>query len=97
MTDILEYLGDSIRPLKEGLNLYKSKHVLNVGMKNIKENNIEIIAEVVQSSDPKGIPHQVNIKLVVDKVNLWVAKCSCKAGLGRKCKHIFASLIYVHK
>lgn len=97
MSDVVEYLGDSIRPLKEGSNLYKCGHVLNVGVTNVKEQTVDVHFEVIQSSSPKGLPHQVKITVVTGDISKWNAKCSCKAGLGEKCKHIFATLLSVLK
>lgn len=95
MNQILEHLDDAQRPLKEGFNLYKSNHVVSVGrLKNAKD-VLQINAGVIQTSQPKSAPHTVNLWLK-SKVSEWITKCSCKAGLGGKCKHIFAVLLLLH-
>lgn len=98
MNNIIEFLGDGVRPLKAGLDLQKSKHVINAGRSNIKNDKIDIFGQVLQTSNPRGLPHNVKISGVKENnVKNWVATCSCKAGLGQKCKHIFAVLLYVLK
>lgn len=94
MNNIIDYLGDAVRPLKAGLDLYKSQHVINAGKSNVK---MDIFGQVLQTTDPRGAPHNVKICGVDKNVKNWIGTCSCKAGLGHKCKHIFAVLLYVLK
>lgn len=98
MNDIIDYLGDATRPLKAGLDLYKSQHVINAGKANVSDDAIDVYGQVLQSSDPRGVPHDIKITGVrPNNVEDWLAVCSCKAGLGHKCKHIFAVLLYILK
>ncbi|XP_039312415.1 uncharacterized protein LOC105199508 [Solenopsis invicta] len=53
----------------------------------------EITAFCLQTSDLKGVPHE--IKGNINKEGKVISmKCSCKAGLGSACKHILAVLFY---
>lgn len=98
MNDIITYLGDSVRPLKAGLDLFQSKHVINVGIRATDTETFNVMGEVIQTSNPRGLPHKITINGVkMNHVNNWKATCTCKAGLGHKCKHVFAVLLYVVK
>lgn len=97
MSDIVLFLegcgsGSSNRPLIEGEKKFKSNHVIRLGY--FEQNKTPIIhALVLQTSNPSGKPHQIQVILNKNgETNEWLTKCSCKEGLSKKCKHIFATL-----
>lgn len=95
MDDIVLYLDGAKRPLKEGMNLYLCRHVIKAGV-TVEENAFtKYFGLVLQTTSPKSTPHEINLKICQSPVE-WFAQCSCKAGLGRKCKHITAVMLYVH-
>lgn len=91
----MKYLENSHRPLKEGENLWRNGHVLKVGVKRFVGIGAEILGFVVQTSNIRGAPHEVALTCRNSKD--WSVKCSCKAGLGRKCKHAVAVLLHVQR
>lgn len=93
--DIVLYLEDSKRPLKEGMNLYMCQHVVKAGVTVERKSFTEYFGLVLQTTSPRSAPHQINLKICEDPIQ-WYAKCSCKAGLGHKCKHIVAVMLYLH-
>lgn len=95
--DIIGYLGGQIRrPFIEGEKLLQSDHIVSVGVIEKNATEVQIFGLVLQTSHPKDNPHEVIIK-IRDKFENWKCKCSCKAGLSEKCKHIFGVLLYLHR
>lgn len=95
LADIVRYLDGAHRPIREGENLLKSGHVLRVGVKCYAGTGAVILGFVVQTSNIRGAPHEVTIDFKDRKK--WSCKCSCKAGLGHKCKHAIAVLLYIQR
>nr|XP_029712998.1 uncharacterized protein LOC115257492 [Aedes albopictus] len=92
--DILDYVGDSIRPLREGQTVFQSGHVVCIGYTKSAA-HLEISGFVLQSSHPGDVPHEVDLQIWPD-YRQWVLRCSCKAGTAR-CKHIIACLLHLEK
>lgn len=98
MQDILGILGDSKRPLVEGEALLLADHILMCGVTIRNENNVCIKSYITQTSKIHDKPHEILIRLSVDnKLKGICCKCSCAAGAGGKCKHIFATLLYTNR
>lgn len=95
MDDIVLYLDGAKRPLKEGLNIYFCQHVVKAGVISQSRTFTQYFGLVVQTSSPRSTPHEINLK-ICENPGEWFAQCSCKAGLGRKCKHIVAVMLFVH-
>ncbi|XP_021711865.1 uncharacterized protein LOC110680363 [Aedes aegypti] len=95
IVDILDYVGESVRPIKEGYAVYAANHVICIGYRQQDAVNTEVTGYVTQTSHPGLAPHEVFLKLQQD-ISKWTLKCSCKAGTA-KCKHIVACLLHIEK
>ncbi|KAJ8976851.1 hypothetical protein NQ317_012975 [Molorchus minor] len=91
ISDILEYLGEKVRPLKEGEAVFKAGHIILCGLDATEPHNIKSLC--LQTSRLSQPPHEIKINLS----SPWVCECTCKAGLSGFCKHIVASLIYINR
>ncbi|XP_055542580.1 uncharacterized protein LOC129728189 [Wyeomyia smithii] len=91
--DILDYIGDSIKPLREGQSVFESGHVVCIGYTNESDSMIGICGFVPQSSHPGDVPHEVKLHIGYD-FRHWILRCVCKAGTAR-CKHIVACLLHL--
>lgn len=98
VNEIYSLLGETKRPIIEGEALVLSQKVFHCGIKTMAENSINIEASCLQTSHPTDSPHKINISisLVNDTRNIS-CECTCKAGAGNRCKHIFATLLFVNK
>lgn len=66
------------------------------GIISEKDHQLEMMFLCIQTCDVYGAPHEILLKVnIVDKVKELSCKCSCKAGLSGKCKHIVAELIHL--
>ncbi|XP_062701765.1 uncharacterized protein LOC109418287 isoform X2 [Aedes albopictus] len=90
---VLDYVGDSVRPLREGQNVFDSGHIVCIGFNQKTPDYLRLAAYVLQSSHPSDIPHELELKIGTD-YRKWLLKCSCKAGTAR-CKHIVACLLHL--
>lgn len=95
LLDLLDYVGDSVRPIREGSAVYDAKHVVCIGYTNRTDQEVCIKGYVTQSSHPGHTPHEINLK-ITNTVSGWILCCSCKAGTGR-CKHIVACLLHLNR
>lgn len=92
---ILDYIGDSIRPLREGQSVFESDHIVCIGYTKESDSMLDISGFVLQSSHPGDVPLEVKLRIGSDYRH-WVLRCSCKAGTAR-CKHIIACLLHLSK
>ena len=83
------------RNLIEGERLLNSKHIIKCG-KLESGDNLNIKAYCLQTSNLKGQPHEIN-GVIGRNGSIISFKCSCKAGLSEKCKHILAVLLYCNR
>lgn len=84
-----EFAGDRQRMITEGDGVLQAGHIIIVGKSGDK-----IKGACLQSSKIRDKPHEINLDL--NKVP-WKCHCSCKAGGGSHCKHIFAVLLFIFK
>ena len=89
ISDIFQYVGKRVRPLREGEAVFFAGHVVRCGMLNEES--------ILQSSGIKDKPHTVTIHFISKNTHEWNCKCTCKAGEGAFCKHIIATLLYANK
>lgn len=92
ISDILIYLGDRLRPLKEGESVFKAGHVVLCGVQAEQPQLIKSLC--LQISALAQPPHEVSIQLEGEN---WQCKYTCKAGLSGFCKHVIATLIYINR
>ncbi|XP_062550087.1 uncharacterized protein LOC134214794 [Armigeres subalbatus] len=97
IVDILDYVGESVRPIKEGYAVFAANHIVCIGYRNVQRSDMltEVVGYVTQTSHPGCSPHEV-LLLVGPDISRWILKCSCKAGTA-KCKHIIACLLFIEK
>ncbi|XP_065073977.1 uncharacterized protein LOC135698036 [Ochlerotatus camptorhynchus] len=95
LVDILDYVADSVRPIREGSCVFDAGHVICIGYTEKTDIAISFIGFVRQSSHPGQVPHRINLK-ITPHVSCWQCDCSCKAGTGR-CKHIVACLLHLNR
>ncbi|XP_055551046.1 uncharacterized protein LOC129733301 [Wyeomyia smithii] len=93
--DILEYVGEAVRPIKKRHAVFAANHIVCIGFREHDSSGVDIVAYVQQSFNPAMNPHVLNLK-IGPKVDKWILECSCKAGTA-KCKHIVACLLYIEK
>nr|XP_029731017.1 uncharacterized protein LOC109417047 isoform X2 [Aedes albopictus] len=95
LVDILDYVGDSVRPVREGCAVFDAGHVVCIGYTDRTDYSVAFCGYVLQSSNPGLIPHKTNLTISTN-VSKWVCICSCKAGTSR-CKHIIACLLSLNR
>lgn len=97
ISKIFEYLEatPTSRCFIEGEHVLNAKHVILCGIKNREVSRIEIFALCLQSSSIHNKPHEISGELIVEDsmVTSVCFKCTCKAGLAGKCKHVAATLL----
>lgn len=73
--------------MKQGDAMWRSGHLINVGVISVASTTCTIEALCLQTSHPAEKPHTITIK-TAEYFGNWTFVCSCKAGLGSRCKHI---------
>lgn len=102
LLDIINYVGDSTRPLKEGKLLANSNLFLHFGIvPSAADDSLGIIqfVGVCLTSKISADPHIVRIireSLDDDESVKLKGNCTCKAGSPR-CKHIVALMLKLEK
>lgn len=96
-TDIIKYIGDGLRPIEEGEQVFLANHIFCVGI--IKEvlNETHVFGLCLRSLRPtEEIPYEINV--IVKKMRFEVeieCKCQCPSGSNGKCKHCVGLLYYL--
>lgn len=93
LVDIMLYIGDGVRMLREGEAVHKAQHIIFAGW---DDKNRHIKAACLRSTTPKQTPHKISLQLC-EAVKDWVLHCSCKGGANGRCKHCVAALLYIYK
>lgn len=78
----------------EGNKIVNAGHLIFCGKKAGRpDESVHILAKCMALSKMRGVPHQIlgEISTIGDVMSM---ECSCKAGLGEKCKHILATLLH---
>lgn len=93
-SQVAKFAGDRIRMQNEGEAVLKGNHIISVGVKKNSSTEVEVMATCLQSSKVRDVPHEINITFNHSPDVMWKSTCTCKAGAGAHCKHIFAVLLY---
>lgn len=93
-SQVSRFGGDMTRMQNEGEALLKGKHVISVGVKSSSSTEVEVFATCLQSSKVRDAPHEICIVFSQLENVSWQTTCSCKAGAGSHCKHIFAVMLF---
>ncbi|XP_055836660.1 uncharacterized protein LOC129905250 [Episyrphus balteatus] len=88
----MSYFENAVRPLREGENILDAGWIHSLGTTKEK-----IVGYVFQASHVGERPHEVSIENINEESSKWKCGCSCKAGIGAKCKHIAACLISIQR
>ena len=100
MNAICDWAGSnpSQRNFVEGERVLNAGHVIKCGIISAKSvsDMTEIQAFVLQTSNLRDNPHEIKGTISKDK-SINNMKCTCKAGLSAKCKHIMATLLYCYR
>lgn len=93
MLDLLDFGGPNL--MRNGDQVYKASHLLELGVVSYGEQSCKIEGVCMQSSHPAEAPHTITINTAQDFMN-WKFNCTCKAGNGGRCKHIYAALLHIN-
>ncbi|CAG9816051.1 unnamed protein product [Phaedon cochleariae] len=93
ISNIIDYIGDKIRPLKEGEAVFRAGHIILCGV-DVEQTHV-IKSLCLQTSALTQPPHE--IKIIPQENALWICQCSCKAGNSGYCKHVIGTLIYINR
>lgn len=85
---------NSARNFLEGNRIIYANHITSIGVKNDSSDECHVFATCIQTSHPKDPCHDIEGRFKKINGEILSVKCSCKAGLGEKCKHILGFLIY---
>lgn len=101
ISEICEWAGTSPsqRNFREGENILRAGHLISCGKheNESRENSlIKLTAYCLQTSQLKASPHEITGEISETGKIIFIS-CSCKAGLGAKCKHVLATLLYCHR
>ncbi|XP_015123976.2 uncharacterized protein LOC107046037 [Diachasma alloeum] len=97
LSNIITLLENTKRPISAGGKVLLADHIVLGGIRNESPKGIHILAACRQSSHLQQI-HDIHIIIkILSGVKKIKCHCSCKAGGGNKCKHIFATLLYVNR
>lgn len=101
ISTILEFLdaGKSSNCFREAEAIIDSKRLIMCGVKDRKDEEIEIVGSCLQTSQAKANPHIISGFLVKENGNLKIKKfsCSCIAGASESCKHCVAVMLFCHE
>ena len=81
----------SCRNFVEGERVLHAGHVIFCGKEAENETSTKVIAFCMQTSSLKDKPHEIRGEITLQGI-VKDAVCSCKAGLGKKCKHVVVVL-----
>lgn len=85
---------NSSRNFLEGNRILYANHIEDIGVKIDSNDEVHLFAQCLQTSHSKESFHEIEGKLNKKSGEIISMTCSCKAGLGEKCKHIIAVLLY---
>ncbi|KAF5280057.1 hypothetical protein FQR65_LT15109 [Abscondita terminalis] len=95
LSNIIAYVNNECnkkRPLELGIQLYEGEYIVSCGLVNADKIEARCI-----TSQINAVPHKIEIIFGnFSDYKQWRCSCSCKAGAGEQCKHIVATLFYVH-
>lgn len=101
ISEICEWAGTnpSQRNFREGENILKAGHLISCGKhenQTLESNSVKLTAHCLQMSQLRASPHEITGEISAIGKIISIS-CSCKAGLGEKCKHVLATLLYCHR
>lgn len=82
----------------EGERVLYAGHIVKCGINDQKErqpDTLNFVSLCLQTSQIKGNMHEIDGQIKNGIITF--VKCSCKSGLGQKCKHILATLLHLER
>jgi len=93
-SEIVDFVGDYSRPLKEGSLAMDS--IVTYGLSGEDRTKLEFFALCMSLTNPRKAPYEVNI--IIDKVdNSLNCSCACKAENIEHCKHVIGFLMVLER
>ena len=87
--------SDTKRNFKEGKRIGNAGHIIYCG-KNIDFNgSVRSSSKCLSTSCLRGEPHEITGE-ISNSGQIICMICTCKAGLGEKCKHVLGTLLYCY-
>ena len=86
----------SCRNFVEGEKVLNAGHVIFCGKTSQDRACVSFLAFCLQTSNMKSSPHEIKGSISLAGKILDV-KCSCKAGLSKKCKHSVATFLHLNR
>lgn len=79
-----------------GEAILNAGHLILCGISDKTKTLLKLFALCLQTSALASHPHEISasFSVVNNNINILKATCSCKAGLGGKCKHVAATLLF---
>ncbi|KYM94638.1 hypothetical protein ALC62_14725 [Cyphomyrmex costatus] len=101
INEICEWAGTnpSQRNFREGENILRAGHLISCGKhenQTCESESVKLTAYCLQTSQLRASPHEITAE-ISEAGKIISISCSCKAGLGEKCKHVLATLLYCHR
>lgn len=101
ISEICEWAGTnpSQRNFREDENILRAGHLISCGKhenRTRESESVKLTAYCLQMSQLRASPHEI-IGEISEAGKIISISCSCKAGLGGKCKHVLATLLYCHR
>jgi hypothetical protein len=93
--DILDYVDQSVRCLREGIRLEEADSINNVFVYKVVEDFYYLRGQC-QSSHSVDWGYDFQLVLHSDFLK-WRISCACPAGILGKCKHVIAALKKVER
>lgn len=86
----------SCRNFVEGERVLNANHVIFCDKISVNDECVCFIAFCLQTSNLRSNPHEITGSISSDGKILNI-KCSCKAGLSKKCKHSVAVFLHLNR
>lgn len=91
--------GKTRRNFKEGQRILEAGHILSCGKKiNPQDESVILVTSFCLSTSQlkRFRPHTIQGKILRDGTIISMS-CTCKAGLGEKCKHVMGTLLWIDR
>jgi len=100
LSEIITWVGnnENQKNIRDAERILSVGHLIQCGINAEKSNDREIYitALCIQTSHMKEKPHEVSA-IISNSGKINSVICTCKAGLGQKCKHSVATLFYCYR
>lgn len=95
--DILDYVGDDRQCLIEGEDVFNQNRVEDVQVSCRTNDNVYEVTAVCACQEATAKNSAVSIEISQTETKTLSYKCTCDSHHLRKCHHVAATLIYLHR